>query len=115
MAIRTNIIVEPEFNPITGEPMTVVRGVVPGVPEAIISEPVTINDAYVLIVSVIADKSCGKAEVTFVVRTTPEANVSAVCGKFEMPFDARQDTPNLWTQAYTHLKTMPQFEEAEDC
>lgn len=70
-------------------------------------DTVTIADCYIKVESVIGGKSNVTAQVSF---TAP--NLS---GAKSYSFAPDMSGPNFIAQSYNHLKTLPEFENAEDC
>jgi hypothetical protein len=67
----------------------------------------TLEDCYIKVASVESDKAMGLAQVAFCAGETSFAR--------SYPFTVDLEGPNFIKQAYEHLKTLPEFEGAEDC
>jgi hypothetical protein len=65
--------------------------------------------AYVKVISF----SGNKTQVTANVRFT--GDVAQFTKQYQVPVSAETGAPNLIEQVYKHLKTLPEFDGAEDC
>jgi hypothetical protein len=70
-------------------------------------EEILISGAYIKVEKVSANKNC--AEITLSIIS------QMVCVTRQYSFMPDLEGPNFIKQAYLHLKTLPEFADAEDC
>lgn len=70
----------------------------------------SVSNAYIRIESVTITKASAHGFITIHTdRTKPSFQARPIC------FDYQIDGPNPIKQAYLHLKSLPEFSDAEDC
>lgn len=65
--------------------------------------------AYVKVVSVSGDKNQINANVNF------KGDAQQFTKYYQVPVSVEPNTPNFIAQVYQYLKTLPEFDGAEDC
>jgi hypothetical protein len=87
-------------------PVTIIKAALFGV----LSEEqstATVPDVYIKVERVSGSKESATAEVSF--------KAEGFSGAKSYPFEPTMDGSNFISQAYAHLKTLPEFADAEDC
>lgn len=70
---------------------------------------ITIEDAYIKIESVTADKEYAQANVSM------NSAESSLTTSYAFPLSVADDSENFIRQGYEYLKTLPEFAGAVDC
>ena len=65
--------------------------------------------AYVKVVTIVGNKNQVTASVQFT------GDVSQLTRQYQVPVSVESGAPNFIEQVYKHLKTLPEFDGAEDC
>lgn len=77
----------------------------------ILSSGLVANDAYIRVVRVnVTWKNSGNVEMSYHVSADQPPFQTR---QFSFQYDLQGDNP--WRQAYQYIKTLPEFEGAEDC
>jgi hypothetical protein len=65
--------------------------------------------AYVKVININGNKTEVTANVSF------KGDVQQFSKQYQIPVSVESNSPNFITQVYQHLKTLPEFDGAEDC